>query len=944
MADSELAFRSHVMDVRGRLLAAGLMLLSSHLLLAAGLELPSGYTLVAEDNCGDPGNQPHVIRGSDYVFDTSQVEKPYEYRDIIFDNEFCLLRYNKLNPQARYKVDVVYVSQKGAQRVQRLEANGHVVHDALELPYAVPRRYLFDIPPAAYTIGKSLDLKFVNVKGANAVVCYVRIWSTDPRPLTGEAQFWTPQGPVEADWVQQDRLRGGPTFVDWQDPAKEVRDVVVPYVNEQLDRGARILADLKLLNTQGLETSSRELAEAAEARDALLAARSLDPEAWLKAYRQARWAVRRLAFRNPLLECQGLLFVRRHHPHTMHQCARRLGSFTLPGGGICVLKGIRADGGAEVECLTEGRFPNGVFGRPALSFDGKRIVFGYAAEREADKHRLTYGGINQQTAPLFAHHETGPSHEFQVWEMGIDGKNPPPRQLTSGPCENADPLYLPNGRIAFMSHRGGSLVQCGDWALAYTLFTMNPDGSDVRPTTLAKDGEWDPCLLDDGSIGFTRWEYVMKFWAPIQMLWRVRPDGANPHLIYGSDMSRRYPYPLNYASARQVPGTSLLACIGSAHHNTGAGPLCLVDLRLGRDVAQGLRRLTPVRFVETSDQQPNNGWYDCPYPLSQNYFLVSYSLAQNETATRSYGIYLFDAYGGKELIYRDKELSALFPVPIRPRKPPLAVAEAERQPDVDWGEFLILDVHRGLPASAQGQARYLRIAEAHERPIHTNPYDIQVGPDTGFETKTVLGTVPIEKDGSAYFRVPANKGLFFAVLDKSHQALHIMRATTNVQPGESTGCVGCHEPMAVAPPNAPPLATTRPPSTITPPPWGIQPISFPKLVQPILDKHCATCHDGTKGEKKSFDLTARAPKPFMSVPIEQSYYALRRYVRHAPIFTYFLPPLSFGSRVSPLMQTLGKGHHSVQLSLAEWQLLCAWIDCNAPYLGDYGAVAARTAR
>jgi len=896
---------------------------------------PDGYTLVAEDDCGDPDAMPHVVRGKAYVFSREMVTAPLQDRDIVFDNEFCLLRYEKLNPQASYKVDVVYVSEVADSRRQSLEANGLLVHDTLPIPGKTPGRFIFDIPPAAYAEGKPLELKFIARGGANAVVSYVRLWSTDPRPLPAKAAFWMPKGPIEKDWLRQDRLRGKPRFAEWQDPAAEIRDNVVPCIDEQLARGRNILADLTRLGAEGLDESRGELAGVAQRRDALLAAGDTSPEAWLAVYREARWTVRSLAFKNPLLKCDGLLFVRRHHPHAMHQCARRLGTFTLPGGDICILSELRADGQAEVRRITEGLFPRGTFGRPDLSFDGKRIVFGYAREREAGAKQMDYGGISEQTAPLYAEHQVGPSHEFQVWEMGLSG-DPPPGQLTQGPSENSDPLYLPDGRIAFMSHRAGGLVECGDWALAYCVYTMAPDGTDVRKTTVSKDGEWDPFLLEDGRIGFTRWEYVMKFWSPIQMLWSVRPDGTDPRLIYGSDLSQTYAYPLNYAAARPIPGTSKLACIGSAHHNTGAGPLCTVDLSIGPNDATGLQRLTPVRFVETPDQQPDAGWYDCPYPLSDKYFLVSYSFSPNETETTGYGLYLLDTYGGKELIYRDEELSALFPTPIRARQRPAALPALTEERAADCGEFILQDVSEGLPSSMRGEAKHLQVVECHERQIHTSPYAIEVGPDSGFETKTVLGTVPVEGDGSAYFRVPGGKSVFLSVLDANYQALHTMRSVTNLQPGERTACVGCHEGNRRAvPANRFPLAMRRAPSEIEPPPWGVQPMEFGAVVQPALDRQCVSCHDGSSAASHSFDLTARESRFWMGIPLPASYYNLRQYVRHAPINQYFLAPGSFGSRVSPVMELLAKGHYGVQLDTADWRRLCAWIDCNAPGIGDY---------
>jgi hypothetical protein len=249
----------------------------------------------------------------------------------------------------------------------------------------------------------------------------------------------------------------------------------------------------------------------------------------------------------------------------------------------------------------------------------------------------------------------------------------------------------------------------------------------------------------------------------------------------------------------------------------------------------------------------------------------------------------------------------------------------------------------------RGKARYLRVVEAHERHVHTSPCNIWVGMG-GFETKTVLGCVPIEPDGSAYFRVPANRAVFFSVLDKDFQALHTMRMTTYVKPGETTGCVGCHEPMPTTPLiGAKPAALLREPSILEPPPWGVASLGFPKHVQPILDRHCVRCHDGTEGDDKSFDLGAGSQKPEVFVPnlwtvyengyrehyTYPAYWTLLSHVSTADIHRYHTPPGSWGSRVSPLMKLLADGHKDAQLSEAEWRVLCAWIDCNVPYLDDY---------
>lgn len=912
---------------------------------------PEGFALVAEDDCGEPEAQSHVVRGKDWCYPAGMIEGDASARSLIFDDSHCILRYEKLNPKARYKVDLLYVTEGQGNRRQTLCANGLSVHDEMALPFKKPERFLFDIPPAAYAKGEPLELKFTRTGLSNCTVCVVRIWSDDPRSLGGTG-IWLPADDIEVDWRRQAKLAGRPVFAEWADPRAEVEKNVLPCVDEQLARGRSILRDLRRLEATGLDAPADELAKAAVRRDELHRAGTCDPRQWLAVYLAARRAVRRLVFCHPALAGRELLFVRRHHPHAYHQCSRRLGIFTLPGGAICTLGRLSADTLPAPRPLTEGKFPAGTFTRPDLSFDGKRIVFGFAPERTGKDTDKQYTYISQNTADLYATHQVGPCHEFQVYEMDLDGSSPP-RQLTRGPYENADPIYLPDGRIAYMSHSPGGRVQCGDWALAYCVFTMEADGSNARQITMSKDGEWDPFLLEDGTIGFTRWEYVMKFWSPIQMIWSVRPDGTNPRMIYGSDLSRQYPFPLNYAAARQIPGTSKLVCIGSAHHNTGAGPVCVIDLAVGPNVAEAMTRLTPVRFVETNDKRPHAGWYDHPFPLDERYFLVSYSFSAREDDTRSYGLYLLDACGGKELIYRDAELSALFATVLGPRSRPGVIATLSdrgeaappkaQAPAVAWSELLIQDVHQGLPAELAGKARFVQVVEAHERHIHTRPYDVQVGPDSGFEVKTVLGTVPVEADGSAYFRLPADTSVFFSVLDEHHRALHTMRSVTNLQAAERTACVGCHEPFRRAPSTGSPLAARREPSRIAPPPWGVRRMDYAELVQPVLDRHCITCHDGGKGKDKAkaLDLTARASKPFHGMNIPMSYYSLRQHVKHAPIFAYVLPPGSFGSRVSPLIARLRDPARPCGRKLApeHLRLLQAWIDCNAPFLGRYEQVA-----
>ena len=49
-----------------------------------------------------------------------------------------------------------------------------------------------------------------------------------------------------------------------------------------------------------------------------------------------------------------------------------------------------------------------------------------------------------------------------------------------------------------------------------------------------------------------------------------------------------------------------------------------------------------------------------------------------------------------------------------------------------------------------------------------------------FTTKCVLGIVPVSEDGSAYFQVPAEKSIYFQVLDENYMELQRMRTFVNL--------------------------------------------------------------------------------------------------------------------------------------------------------------------
>jgi hypothetical protein len=121
-----------------------------------------------------------------------------------------------------------------------------------------------------------------------------------------------------------------------------------------------------------------------------------------------------------------------------------------------------------------------------------------------------------------------------------------------------------------------------------------------------------------------------------------------------------------------------------------------------------------------------------------------------------------------------------------------------------------------------------------------------VHPWNHYNAKRILGTVPVEADGSAYFAAPAGRFLFFQLLDAEGMMVYTMRSGTTLQPGEQAGCVGCHDYRWAPPPGEMPIALRRPPGRLTP--WYGPPRNFSYVaeVQPVLDRHCVRCHDHGK--------------------------------------------------------------------------------------------------
>lgn len=668
------------------------------------------------------------------------------------------------------------------------------------------------------------------------------------------------------------------------------------------------------------------------------------PEETLRAlYLKARWAVRKMALRNPLLDFDDILFVKRAPGTYSHMSDQNYGWWSRPGGGIFILRNFRSDN-PELICLTPG-MGNGSFGRPDISFDGRKIVFAYC--RYYPETAANPNKFDKTTIPEDAF--------YHLFEMNIDGTGL--RQITHGRYDDFEPQYLPDGRIVFLSTRrgwhpqytkaiaeltltatlGDGFVRCGGDAWRpvsiYTLHVINPDGTGLCPLSPFENFEWTPAVGADGRILFARWDYVDRSNMPYMSLWATNPDGTDPRIVYGNFTTN----PHCIFEARPIPGSNKLIFTASAHHSITGGSLVLLDPDRDVDGDAALTRITPEVCFPESEGWPQT-YYANPWPLSEDFYLVSWSdqplLGEGSSnPLNARGIYLYDAFGNLELLYRDRELSCWWPMPLRSRpRPPI------RPPVAEWdgppvGRFLLLNVYDGLAGIARGTIKRLRVVGVPPKtqPWMNNPNLGVTGDDPG---KFVIGTAPVEEDGSAHFVAPAAVCLFFQALDADGVAVQTMRTATYVQPGEFISCAGCHENRLKAPPSAAVQAALRDASKLTPGPEGSWPLRYDRLVQPVLDRLCVRCHNPEAHNERAAAFDLSSPAASYERLISWGNPCLRDHVRAR--YAEGRSPVGQGAAAtSPLLAMLREGHGGVKLEGEDFQRLATWMDLYGQRQGHF---------
>jgi hypothetical protein len=749
--------------------------------------------------------------------------------------------------------------------------------------------------------------------------------SDDAKPLSLALRVM-----VQADWKQQDKL-DGTTGAYAQAATAHLERARALLHDLHREHGREFLADeLDALDrlTSRLETPPEDLA----------AARGL----WIAARRLKR----RITLANPLLDFGPLLICKRVPPSWSHLVAQYFGWRQRPGGGLYVLS--RPGYSLETRDILEGQLPPGSVLEPRLSYDAQRILFSFVP--------CTNEVPNPASLPV--NESGGEDRYFHLYEVQVDGTQL--RQLTDGPYDDMMAEYLPDGGVVFCSTRRKGYSRCfgAEYSYrwhSYTLHRMDAPGGPLRALSFNDVNEWFPAVSNSGHILFARWDYIDRDAVTHQNLWSVRPDGTNPVAVWGNAT----PKPHCTFQAKPIPQSNKIVFIASAHHSITAGPVCVVDPSVDHNSPAAVTRITPGPFPE-SESNDIPEYFESPWPLSGNYFLVAYSGERlrfqgehqsNPNPDNALGIYLIDAAGNRELIYRDPQISSTNPTPLaeRPRPPALPSRLPAEPPPT--GEMVVTDVYAGLGDIPRGSIKQIRVVQLFPKTTW-----LANQPRIGFageeNARAVLGTVPVEEDGSARFLVPACKPVFFQVLDEDGFAYQTMRSLTYAQPGERIACVGCHEHRQTAPVGDVPQALLRSASTIDPGELGGRPFSFVEVVQPVLDAHCVRCHGGEKTEGK-IDLSGTPHEGFTKSywslckgPMDWRKFQTDPQTAQAELVPRFAqrnqiqvtpPGGQCGARGSRLMSLIGREgeHYDVKLSRREHQALAAWIDLNAIFYGVY---------
>jgi hypothetical protein len=463
---------------------------------------------------------------------------------------------------------------------------------------------------------------------------------------------------------------------------------------------------------------------------------------------------------------------------------------------------------------------------------------------------------------------------YQIFVMDVDGQRP--RQITEGPYDHVYPLFLPGGRVMFMTSQSveeGAKQFQDEYERQTTaqVGTVNLDGTGEALGPRNVSHRVAPALMPDGSVLYTEWRHLgdvndghLRF---------MNPDMTGMREAFGGEGKG----PTNsYLKARHVEtiknagggrDTYRIVTVATSRDNTlQAGKLLLVNLHESEARAE----VTDMTRQVPGDRQPSyqgvGRYYDAE-PIGDpqgNRFVVSWadgpvesSLLAMAGSKPNFGLYVFEYDGSSGRRYPLYDDPAMWDVMARPLKarnePQVTPSPAVNGDDVSFTVGALNVYESSLFKDLQkGSAAKVRLLEG---------FSGEEGfPDmfglTEFDGQSRYGEVPVYPDGSFAAKVPANVPLHMQLVDNFAMSMANEAVWISGRPGEQRFCGGCHEDRA--------KPTVISPGSIEAVQRGainldvkrterisddfsydkVRGVPWDRALQTIFTNKCATCHDG----------------------------------------------------------------------------------------------------
>ncbi|MBD3275910.1 MAG: hypothetical protein GF372_11395 [Candidatus Marinimicrobia bacterium] len=443
---------------------------------------------------------------------------------------------------------------------------------------------------------------------------------------------------------------------------------------------------------------------------------------------------------------------------------------------------------------------------PDVSFDGETIVF---------------AGKQDQ------------GDTWQIWRMNADGSEK--TQLTDEPGNCVAPVHAgarfflddpePVIQIIYAGDSHGWKNELNDHP-ASSIYAVDITGDRIHRLSFNLNADYEPAVLPNGRIIYSSWQrYGDRFGHDgLTALLAINNDGTDLMPFYGNHQGPDYK-----SMASVSPDGNVYFIESGSPGYLGGGSLAMVGK------SRPLHSYKNVR---------SDGLYTAPSAQPDSSLFVSY---RQKNSSAPYAIYQVDPenFERENRFYSAPDWHSLDVQCLMPRPEPQGRSNW-LIPGTETGVYYALDAYRSNVQEyqnfTQGTLKFVRVLEG--LPQKSAEVDSEKSL-SHFAPSRILGVLPLEKDGSFQFTLPANTPVTFQLLDEHRQAVATQHGWTWVMGNESRGCIGCHEDREMAPPNIFVDAVKKEPVNLMLPPERRRSVDFKNTIAPLVHKNCTNsgCHD-----------------------------------------------------------------------------------------------------